>query len=414
MIKKLKRKFTLLATVSVFVLMTVLVGIMNIINFSSVAAEADTVLDILSQPNLPFEVRQGMPEKPHDKIKDFIPRGMSPEVPYESRYFTATVSNGVLEKTDVSRIVSVSEADVQAYVNKAAASSRDRGFIEQFRYMKQTDGEKTRLIFLDCGRKLDQFYGFMLTSAAVGLLGCVIVFAVFLLAAGRIVRPIAESYEKQKRFITDAGHEIKTPLTVIGANLDLLEADFGENESIADIRTQTKRLNALTGDLVYLSKMEEADGSLKKTEFSLSELAEETARQFSALAKAQGKQYTVGVEPNLTMCGAPDEIRRLISILLDNAMKYSQDGGSVELNITSHKRFLQISVRNTLSEPVAAESVSHLFERFYRADASRNSETGGHGIGLSIAQAITAAHNGKISAESRNCEFSVNVTLPLN
>ena len=414
MIKKLKRKFTLLATVSVFVLMTVLVGIMNIINFSSVAADADTVLDILSQPNLPFEVRQGMPEKPHDKIKDFIPRGMSPEVPYESRYFTATVSNGVLEKTDVSRIVSVSEADVQAYVNKAAASSRDRGFIEQFRYMKQTDGEKTRLIFLDCGRKLDQFYGFMLTSAAVGLLGCVIVFAVFLLAAGRIVRPIAESYEKQKRFITDAGHEIKTPLTVIGANLDLLEADFGENESIADIRTQTKRLNALTGDLVYLSKMEEADGSLKKTEFSLSELAEETARQFSALAKAQGKQYTVGVEPNLTMCGAPDEIRRLISILLDNAMKYSQDGGSVELDITSHKRFLQISVRNTLSEPVAAESVSHLFERFYRADASRNSETGGHGIGLSIAQAITAAHNGKISAESRNCEFSVNVTLPLN
>lgn len=414
MIKKLKRKFTLLATVSVFVLMTVLVGIMNIINFSSVAAEADTVLDILSQPNLPFEVRQGMPEKPHDKIKDFIPRGMSPEVPYESRYFTATVSNGVLEKTDVSRIVSVSEADVQAYVNKAAASSRDRGFIEQFRYMKQTDGEKTRLIFLDCGRKLDQFYGFMLTSAAVGLLGCVIVFAVFLLAAGRIVRPIAESYEKQKRFITDAGHEIKTPLTVIGANLDLLEADFGENESIADIRTQTKRLNALTGDLVYLSKMEEADGSLKKTEFSLSELTEETARQFSALAKAQGKQYTVGVEPNLTMCGAPDEIRRLISILLDNAMKYSQDGGSVELNITSHKRFLQISVRNTLSEPVAAESVSHLFERFYRADASRNSETGGHGIGLSIAQAITAAHNGKISAESRDCEFSVNVTLPLN
>lgn len=414
MIKKLKRKFTLLATVSVFVLMTVLVGIMNIINFSSVAADADTVLDILSQPNLPFEVRQGMPEKPHDKIKDFIPRGMSPEVPYESRYFTATVSNGVLEKTDVSRIVSVSEADVQAYVNKAAASSRARGFIEQFRYLKQTDGEKTRLIFLDCGRKLDQFYGFMLTSAAVGLLGCVIVFAVFLLAAGRIVRPIAESYEKQKRFITDAGHEIKTPLTVIGANLDLLEADFGENESIADIRTQTKRLNALTGDLVYLSKMEEADGSLKKTEFSLSELAEETARQFSALAKAQGKQYTVGVEPNLTMCGAPDEIRRLISILLDNAMKYSQDGGSVELNITSHKRFLQISVRNTLSEPVAAESVSHLFERFYRADASRNSETGGHGIGLSIAQAITAAHNGKISAESRNCEFSVNVTLPLN
>ena len=188
MIKKLKRKFTLLATVSVFVLMTVLVGIMNIINFSSVAAEADTVLDILSQPNLPFEVRQGMPEKPHDKIKDFIPRGMSPEVPYESRYFTATVSNGVLEKTDVSRIVSVSEADVQAYVNKAAASSRDRGFIEQFRYMKQTDGEKTRLIFLDCGRKLDQFYGFMLTSAAVGLLGCVIVFAVFLLAASLRLR----------------------------------------------------------------------------------------------------------------------------------------------------------------------------------------------------------------------------------
>ena len=415
MIKKLKRKFIVLATVSMFTLMTVLVGIMNTINFSSVVAETDRILSVLTQPNAPFMEDPSFPRRPPKEIRDFVPRGMSPEVPYEARYFTAMISeNDSVVESDISRIISVDRASVDSFVQKAITKGHERGFVGQFRYMKQTDEQMTRIIFLDCGRRLDSFRRFMWTSISVGLLGCMIVFVVFLFAAGRIVRPIAESYEKQKRFITDAGHEMKTPLTIIGANLDLLESDYGENESFADIRSQAKRLSALTGDLVYLSKMEESDESLVKTDFPVSDLITETAQQFQPIAQAKMKTYQIQIEPNLTMLGSPDAICQLVSILLDNAMKYSPEGGEVRLEVASHKKELSISVANTVILPVSEDALSRLFDRFYREDASRNSETGGHGIGLSIAKAIAAAHNGKISAETENSSFfRITVTLPM-
>ena len=145
----------------------------------------------------------------------------------------------------------------------------------------------------------------------------VVALVVFLFVAGRIVRPIAESYEKQKRFITDAGHEIKTPLTIINANLDLLEYDYGENESFSDMRTQTKLLTELTNNLVYLSKMEEAGKAFKKIDFPVSDLIQETAQQFRSLAQTRNRDFRIQVEPNVTLNGVPDEIRQLVNILLD-------------------------------------------------------------------------------------------------
>ncbi len=467
MIKKLKKKFILLATVSTFLLMTVLVGSMNLINYTSVVRETDTILEVLSGPHGPFDfgpADAGMPDavfgggEPtgdgirESKIKDgvfrdvdpnyddslyddgqgsgknggtpdrrwkdggrFMPKGMSPEVPYESRFFTAVVTaDGEVRESDFSRIVTVSSETVESYVKKAMAASKDRGFIGQFRFLRQPEENTTRIMFLDCGRRLDSFRTFMWTSMAVGLLGCVIVFVIFLFAAGRIVRPIAESYEKQKRFITDAGHEIKTPLTIISANLDLLEADLGEHESFADIRTQTKRLSALTGDLVYLSKMEEAEDSLKKIEFPVSDLLAETAGSFRAIAQAGIKNFEIDIEENITMNGAPDAVCQLASILLDNAMKYSPEGGTVLFKTSARRKELVMTVSNTALSSVEGENLSRMFDRFYRADASRNSETGGHGIGLSIARAIVNAHGGKISASAgEGGEFVVTAVLPL-
>ena len=215
--------------------------------------------------------------------------------------------------------------------------------------------------------------------------------------------------------LTDAGHEIKTPLTIINANLDLLEYDYGENESFSDMRTQTKLLTELTNNLVYLSKMEEAGKAFKKIDFPVSDLIQETAQQFRSLAQTRNRDFRIQVEPNVTLNGVPDEIRQLVNILLDNAMKYSMDGGIVLLDMQVHKKTLVLSVCNSFTSPIPKEDLSRLFDRFYRADSSRNSETGGHGIGLSIAKAITVAHGGKITASTNDeNEFTVNVSLPLN
>ena len=413
MINKLKRKFLIIGTVSMFVLMAVLVLIMNIVNYRGVISDADSVLDMLSQPNLPFLTEKDPPDMPKE-ISGFVPPGMSVEVPYESRFFAVQVSSdGRILQSDLSRIVSVDDKSAKEYINTALKSGRTRGFIGSFRYLKTADRDGTRILFLDCGRKLDSFTGFLWTSVIVGLAGCLVVFIVFILAAGKIVAPIAESYEKQKRFISDAGHEIKTPLTIINANIDLLETD-GEKEELADIRAQTDRLTELTNNLVMLSKMEEAEHTLRKIEFPLSDLAAEIVGSFRAPAASRGLDLEVDITPGITMEGSPDTIRQLISILLDNAVKYSPDGGKIEVGLSAHRKTVSLSVRNTTAEKINEGDLNRVFDRFYRTDESRNSETGGHGIGLSIAKAITEAHGGSISASTKSGDdFCVTVVLPV-
>lgn len=413
MISKLKRRFTILATVSMFFLMAVLLLILNLVNYSSVVSESDAILDVLSQPNAPFLDGREPPGKPGRPMEDFIPRGMSPEVPYESRYFSVMVTSGgeVLEP-DFSRIISVDGDSAERYISQALNRGKSRGFIGQFRYSKMTDERITRILFLDCGRKLDAYTSFLWTSVGVGLLGCIIVFVVFLFAAGRIVKPIAESYEKQKRFISDAGHEIKTPLTIINANVDLLESD-GEKEELSEIRAQTSRLTELTNNLVYLSKMEESEHQMQRIEIPLSDIISETANSFVPLAASKGLSFATEVPPQITINGAQEPVRQLVSILLENALKYAPDGGVVTVTLSAGKKATALTVFNTTADSVREAELAYVFDRFYRADASRNSATGGHGIGLSIAKAIAEAHGGTISASTKNGDdFTVTVTFP--
>ncbi len=426
MINKLKRKFIILATVSTFVLMAMLVGIMNVINYSVVVKESDATIDVLIRANAMFFNSDDRPaDKPDDKPDDDddddkpFPGGMSPEIPYESRFFIVALSqSGEIVKADFSKILSVDASSASEYTEKALNRKDEKGFIDRFRFSKKTKNGQTYVLFLDCGRKLDAFTAFLKTSAGVGVGGCVIVFVAFLFLSGRIVKPIAESYEKQKRFISDAGHEMKTPLTIINANLDLLETDETnetdeQNEELEDIRAQTKRMTELTNNLVYLSKMEEAEHKAAKAEMPFSDVASETANSFRTLAASKGLSFSADITPGITLYGAPDEIRRLTSILLENAMKYASEGGKVTISLSANKKSAVLSVFNTTDVEIRKADLPFVFDRFYRADASRNSATGGHGIGLSIAKAIVNSHGGSIKAETDSGkDFRVTATLP--
>lgn len=403
MIGKLKRKFTVLATVSTVILIAVLVLIMNLVNYSAVLADSDATLDTIAQPNRSDRATSFF----------FLPRVQSPEVRYESRFFTVNVTpDGRMATTDFSRIVSVNADTAKDYIVTAFNSGKERGFVGQFRYLKTSAGGMTQMIFLDCGRKLDAFRTFLWTSIGVGFFGCILVFITFLFFSGRIVKPIAESYEKQKRFISDAGHEIKTPLTIINANLDLLEYD-GEKEEISEIRQQTGRLTELTNNLVFLSRMEEQNHETEKIDMPLSDIVSETANSFRALFVSNDVTFDTDVTAGITATGSPDAIRRLVAILLENAGKYTPKGGNVSMRLSESKKAAILSVVNDTTEPVKTEELKYVFDRFYRTDASRNSATGGHGIGLSVAKAITESHGGTISAStSDGNDFCVSATLP--
>ena len=417
MINRLKRKFLVLGTVFMFILMSVLILVLNAVNYHEVTSESDLTLDVLAQIDGNFpggpQPHGERPDHPDD-FDGLMPRGMSREIPYESRYFVVEVSeNGKILKSDLSRIISVDESSAEEYAGKAMSGNSSRGFIDQFRYSKTDSQGSTKIIFLDCGRKLDSFRSFLLISVIVGLCGCVVTFIAFFFAAGKIVAPIAESYEKQKRFISDAGHEIKTPLTIINANVDLLETE-GENEELTDIRSQTQRLTELTNNLIQLSKMEESGNTMRKIEFPISDLVTETAGSFRAPAAARSLTLKMDVAPGISVNGSPDAIRQLISILLENAVKYAPDSSEISVELRQHRKSAVLSVANPVAETITNKDITHVFDRFYRTDASRNSQTGGHGIGLSVAKAIVSAHGGNISASTETGnDFHITATIPL-
>ena len=451
MINKLKRRFIILAMAALAILLAVIVAGMNIINYEKVVSDADERIEVIEQnynrflnvPGGAFMPQGDMIVYDDDDDDDdddrdiddmfdrddgpFFGKGgekgpfMTRDEAEESRFFIATTGiDGEVQKVNIDRISSVDEAEAISYAKEALSSGKDEGFIGEFRYSVEEDGPGMRVTFLDCGRVLESFRNFLKYSILMSLAGLIVMFGVITFFAGRIVRPVAESYEKQKRFITDAGHEIKTPLAIIKANIDLMDMELDKKrvdkaelkENLGDINGQVDRLKDLTNDLVYLSRMEEGD-SLVMTEVPLSDIVSETAASFGPLAEEQGKTIEAKIEPMISVQGSTKELEKLLSIVLENAVKYSSDP-QIDVSLRKDGRNAVLEVRNQTEGELTNESLSHVFERFYRTDSSRNSATGGHGIGLSMASAIVKAHGGKISAHTTSGkDFIVTATLPL-
>lgn len=406
MIRKLRVKFVATAMLAVFIVLASMLGLINFLNYRNIINSTDEILELLA-------VNEGTFPKEFDS--DNIGNGFlgfsSPEIPYESRYFSVQLDpDGVLLLVDIDQIAAIDEDTAVSYAQEAMGSSNDRGFISTYRYLKRSSQDGTSIIFLDCGRNLSTLRAFFLLSILGGLGGFLLTFLVVLLLSGLILKPVAESYSRQKRFITDAGHEIKTPLTIIGADTTLLEMEWGENEWLTDIQKQITRLTELTNELIYLSKMEE-DRQIPMIVFPLSDLVQETLTSFQSLAATQGKLFQAQIQPLLSLRGDEKSIRQLITILLDNAVKYSPKGGTVSVSLNRQGKNLKLAVRNT-AETISKENLPHLFERFYRGDPSRNSGNSGYGIGLSIAKAITEAHRGRIAASMQD-ERSLQITVSL-
>ena len=449
MISKLKRRFIILAMAALAILLAVIVAGMNIINYEKVVSDADERIEVIEENygrflNVPGGslMPQGdvIEQDDMDDDEDFDPddmfdredepffgRGgekgpfMTRDEAEESRFFIATAGqDGEIQQVNVDRISSVDETEARSYANEALSSGKDEGFVGEFRYSVENDGPGMRITFLDCGRVLESFRDFLRYSILMSLAGLAVMFGVITFFAGRIVRPVAESYEKQKRFITDAGHEIKTPLAIIKANIDLMDMELDKKrvdkaelkENLGDINSQVDRLTDLTNDLVYLSRMEEGD-SLVMTEVPLSDIVSETAASFGPLAEEQGKTIEAKIESMISVQGSTKELEKLLSIVLENAVKYSSDP-KIGVSLKKEGKNAVLEVRNQTDGELTNEMLSHVFERFYRTDSSRNSATGGHGIGLSMASAIVKAHGGKISAHtSTGHDFIVTATLPL-
>ena len=425
MIRKLRSKFTAAAMLSLFLVLAVLMGAVNLYNYHRVSAEADQTLAMLSQNRGRFPqwmtggrarpgdagwngerpengengwYAPGMEPSSDDRVRDR--QGLSPELPFESRFFSVvTGEDGGAAELDLDNIAAVDETEAASLAERAAASGKSSGYIGQYRFCVSEQDGAVRVTFLDCTRSLSNARSFLTASVVVSLIGLAAVFLLTLWLSGRFTRPVAESYEKQRQFITDAGHELKTPLTIIDADAELLAMELPDSEWIGDIRSQTRRLASLTNDLVFLSKMDEDRLELQRLEFPISDMVGETVQTFRSRAIRENKELSARIEPMLSYCGDERSLGQLVNILLDNALKYSPEGGIVDVELKKAARGLSLAVTNTC-DAVPEGDLDRLFDRFYRAERSRSSQTGGHGLGLSIARAVVTAHKGRITASS--------------
>ena len=406
--KKVKKRFILLTLLAVLLLLSALVAAMNFVNYVYELREADSLLEFLAR-------YPGALPDTDTELKEPIPSHLSPESLYETRYFSVLVDeNGVVQAMDQGSIQAMDHTVAADLAKKAWETDRTKGFAESYRFLQTEEESGVRIIFLDLRQKIDACYRFLGFSIACSLVGFLLISAVIIFFADQLIRPITESYEKQNQFITDAGHEIKTPLTIINANVDILEMEYGANEGLDEIRMQSERLAALTQELVLLARMEESENTLQTVELPVSEVVEEAIAPFKTIAASQELQLYTSIKPMQSICGDQKSIARLVSILMDNAMKYTPHNGKVSVYLKKQGRGIALTVCNDTEAPIDPQDLHHVFDRFYRTDSSRNSETGGHGIGLSIAKAIVIAHGGKISAWTTkgNKTFGITAFFP--
>lgn len=405
MIKKLRQKFILISMFSLTFVIAIIIGIINIHNYSSIVKRADEKLELIINNNGIF---------PREKDNKIMPpdNKMSPEAPFETRYFSVTFNNnGEVIKVNIDRIAAIDELSAESYATSLYNNSKTKGFFKNYRYQSKTRDTETLYVFIDCQHDLITFREFLYASLLFSLIGITTIFLLVFFSSKIILKPISESYEKQKHFITDASHELKTPLTVIDASADVLEMEVGENEWITSIKDQVTRLTKLTEDLLMLSRMNETNRVIF-TDFSLSEVLEDSIKRFESVAISQGKTIETNIPNNISYNGEINMISQLFSILLDNALKYTNEKGLIKVSLSETEKNKKIVFYNTC-ENIEIVNHDYLLERFYRKDSSRNSNTGGHGIGLSIAKSIIDNHKGKINIKSDDGKsITITITLP--
>lgn len=415
MIRKLRMKMIAASMVSLFVVLLVIETIVAGLNYQKIVADAEMILTVLEEnggrfpENDPRKIENAGSEKPEMGAPGKEGE-MSPELPYESRFFSVVLNEkDEVSTVDTGKIASIDTANAIQYAQTVLADEKEEGFMDDYRYRVCHSETGTQIIFLDRGRELSNFRNLIVTGIVVSILGLLAVFVSVIFLSAYMIRPFLKNEEKQKRFITDAGHELKTPLAIIDADTEVLAMDMGENEWITDIQMQSKRLAELTNHLILLSRMEEEQRNRQTAEIALSDVVEETVENFQALAVTQKKTLSKEIMPRISFRGEEAEIRRLVTILLDNAMKYSEENGKIQVTLQKQKKKIYLTVFNT-TEFIAKEHLAHLFDRFYRTDQSRNSDTGGYGLGLSIAAAITEAYKGNIFAYTED-EKSLRITI---
>lgn len=426
--RRLRRKFILVAMGAVTVVLTLIIAGINVVNYSHVCKMADARLDYIVAGKGGID---GEGEPANDPSQDMGAgkvaagnreavrvghfEGMTAESPFDTRYFTVTLVDGQVVDVNTTRIAAVGAKRAVRIAAGLYSKGLTSGFSGNYRYTVTVQGDETTYVFVDCSRELASFHSFLSASVAISCIGWLAVLAIVTVASGAVIRPMVESYSKQKRFITDASHEIKTPLAVIDAANEVQEIESGESEWTQSIHEQVARLTALTERLVFLARMDEGSAGFTMTSIDLSESVDKAAAPFESVAVSRGKRLSTSIASGVRAHADAAAVAQVVELLLDNATRYASEDSVIELSLraASHGRgkgAAELVVSNAVDE-LPEGDLDRLFDRFYRADVSRSSKTGGSGVGLSVVRAIAEAHGGSATVSGHDHQIAFTVRL---
>lgn len=331
---------------------------------------------------------------------------------YRTRFFRIFLDEDKkVTNVNMDHIAAVDEKKAVRMTKIAMLRRGKVGLVGSYRYRKEyKDGQVRSIIFLDC-KENQSFYhlAVTITITVSTLLTCLIT-VIFAIASKRAVRPFEINSNRQKQFITDASHELKTPLAIISANAEVLQYKGDGNEWTQNIIDQTKHMGKLINQLLVLAKLDEVQEKSEKQEVDLKQLLEETIEPFEEVATQKKVTLKLHLEEGVTIRVNREQIAQLVSILTENAAKYVNDGGKIVWRLTKTQHGAVLVVKNTTEKELP--DTKRMFDRFYRSDSSRSSKTGGQGIGLSIAKKIVDSHKGSITAKAEDGVVTFRVSLP--
>jgi signal transduction histidine kinase len=430
MIKKLQTRFIRIAVISLTVAMVLVVGIVNVANWISVRNELSATLNLLAESEaFPMpEFRTGSEDtakassgteeltetEQEQRRRRFNPSRHVRNMVSESSWFSGLLTeDGGVTGVLMDRMENLEEEDAKKLIREAAAQNQTEGMIRDYLYrVRETVNGNREVVMLSCETRLTAVRTIVLISAIACAGGILLAWVLVMLFSRKAVDPVIRNIEQQKQFITNASHELKTPLTVIATNMELLQMETEDNPWVRSTLKQTATLRKLVDELVYLSRMEEERPTLETETLDPGKLLEETAEPFVAMAEYSGRDMTVTAEKDLQMTGDRASIQRLMSTLLDNAVKYASEG-PICAEIRGEGKNIVLEVSNPVEQQLTKQQCDQLFDRFYRLDKSRSKEKkSGFGIGLAIAAAIAEKHGGRISAAMDENRLVFTCVLP--
>ena len=390
------------AMIAFFAVIFSLSCFVNIWNYKSTTSGQDEILESLYAAQ-----KEGIPEDRVAPIEN-IDR-YSKEVPYMIRFFSIEYDEDGETNLYQEYIASLSDDDALEFGETIREKNATKGYYKGYRYLKKIDDNKTIILFLNSEKEIQMMKTLLLITIIIATISLIVVFLLVSFFSKYAIAPYIKNIEAQKQFITNASHELKTPLTSISTSADVLNMEYEDNEWVKNIQSQSNKLSKLINNLVTLSRLEEETPFINKSLFSISDALWETSEPFLSLYKANEKTLKQSIEENLTYEGDKQSFQQCISILLDNANKYSPTNDEIILIAHKKEKRILISVENTCKEKI--EDIDKLFDRFYRNDISHSNTVSGNGIGLSIAKATIEKQNGKIYA--KQCEDKLKFIIEL-